>query len=165
MKHPKLVAFGSAALVVAVAIGVVWYMARGSHLELTGTILKVRTAPLDENNSVAVVDFRVTNVANYEFNVLNVKVVVEEKSGAKVEGMTVSEVDARHLFEVLPLLGHKYNDSLVVRNRIPPHATQDRMIAASFPIPEPRLDMRQSITVRVEEVEGNASEIKENSRR
>jgi hypothetical protein len=160
MKHPKLVAFGSAALVVIAAIGIVWYLARGSHLELRGSILKVRTAPTDENSSVAVVDFRVNNVADYEFNVLNVKVVVEEKSGNKVEGMTVSEVDARHLFEVLPLLGQKYNDSLVVRNRLPPHATEDRMIAASFPIPESRLDMRQGIVLRVEEVEGNVSEIK-----
>jgi hypothetical protein len=160
MKHPKLVAFGSAALVVIAAIGVIWYMARGSHLELRGSILKVRTAPLDENNSVAVVDFRVTNVADYEFNVLNVKIVVEEKSGNKVEGVTVSEVDARHLFEVLPLLGQKYNDSLVVRNRVPPHATEDRMIAASFPIPESQLDLRQGIVLRIEEVEGNVSEIK-----
>jgi hypothetical protein len=47
MKHPKLVAFGSAALVVCVALAVVWYMARGAHLELSGSILKVRTAPLD----------------------------------------------------------------------------------------------------------------------
>ena len=160
MKHPKLVAFGSAALVVAAAIAGVWYWSRGAHLELRGSILKVRTAPLDENNSVAVVDFRFTNLADYEYNVLNVKVIVEEKSGAKTEGVTVSEVDARHLFEVLPLLGQKYNDSLVVRNRVAPHATEDRMIAASFPIPESRLDMRQGLTVRVEEVEGNTSEIK-----
>jgi len=160
MKHPQLVAFGSAALVVAAAIGGVWYMARGAHLELRGSILKVRTAPLDENNSVAVVDFRFTNLADYEYNVLNVKVIVEEKSGAITEGVTVSEVDARRLFEALPLLGHKYNDSLVVRNRIPPHGTQDRMIAASFPMPESRLDMRQGITVRVEEVEGVVSEWK-----
>jgi hypothetical protein len=107
-----------------------------------------------------VVDFRFTNQADYEYNVLNVTVIVEEKGGAKTQGMTVSEVDARHLFEVLPLLGQKYNDSLVVRNRVPPHATQDRMIAASFPMPESRLDMRQGITIRVEEVEGNVSEIR-----
>jgi hypothetical protein len=160
MKHPKLVAFGSAALVVLVGIAIAWFMARGSHLELRGSILKVRTAPTDDNSSVAVVDFRVTNVADYEFNVLNVKVIVEDKSGAKVEGMTVSETDARHLFEVLPILGQKYNDSLVVRNRVPPHATEDRMIAASFPVPESSLDMRQAITLRIEEVEGNVSEIK-----
>ena len=160
MKHPKLVAFGSAALVVLAGIAIAWYAAKGSHLELRGSILKVRTAPTDENSSVAVLDFRVTNLADYEFNVLNVKVIVEDKSGAKVEGVTVSETDARHLFEVLPILGQKYNDSLVVRNRIPPHATEDRMIAASLPIPESSLDMRQGITLRIEEVEGNVSEIK-----
>jgi hypothetical protein len=77
-----------------------------------------------------------------------------------LEGVTISEVDAQHLFQALPLLGQKYNSSLIVRNRIPPHATEDRMIAASFPIPEAELDMRRGITVRVEEAEGVVSAIK-----
>jgi hypothetical protein len=78
----------------------------------------------------------------------------------KIEGMTVSEMDAQHLFQALPLLGQKYNASLIVRNRIPPHATEDRMIAASFMVPEAELEMLKGITVRVEEADGVVSEIK-----
>ena len=36
-------------------------MQRGDRIELPGKILKVRTAPLDEDSSIAVIDFRITN--------------------------------------------------------------------------------------------------------
>jgi|SRR5215469_287375 len=160
LKHPLAISFSLAVLVVIAVIAGVFFVQRGAHLELRGEILKVRTAPLDENNSVAVVDFRFLNPADYEYNVLKVTVIIQQKSGMPLEGMTVSEVDAQHLFQALPLLGQKYNTSLIMRNRIPPRATQDRMIAASFPIPEAALDMRSGITVRVEEAEGTVSEMK-----
>ena len=160
MKHPLAFAFGLAVVIVIAAVAGVFFLQRGAHLELRGEILKVRTAPLDDNDSVAVVDFRFQNTADYEYNVHDVTVIVTEKSGTKITGMTVSEMDAKHLFEALPVLGQKYNDSLIIRNRIPPHTTEDRMIAASFPVPEPELDMRRTITVRVEEAEGVVSEIK-----
>jgi hypothetical protein len=160
LKNPLVLSFALAVVVVIAVIAGVLFVQRGAHLELRGEILKVRTAPLDENNSVAVVDFRFLNPADYEYNVLNVTVIIQQKSGMPLEGMTISEVDAQHLFQALPLLGQKFNPSLIVRNRIPPHKTEDRMIAASFPIPEAALDMRQGITVRVEEAEGGVSEIK-----
>ncbi len=158
MKKPLLV-FGSAGVIVLAIIAVFFWAERGELLELRGEILKVRTAPLDENHSVAVADFRFQNLANYEYNVYRVTVVVQDKAGMSIEGMTIPETDAQHLFEAIPLLGEKYNPSLIVRNRIPPHATEDRMIAASFPIPEGQLDMRRGITVRVEEANGVISEI------
>ena len=160
MKNPLVLAFGLDAVIVLAVIAAVFFVQRGAHLELRGQILKVRTAPLDDNNSVAVVDFRFLNPADYEYNVLKVTVIVEEQSGTKIEGLTVSEMDAQHLFEALPLLGQKYNPSLIMRNRIPPHATEDRMIAASFMVPEAELGMRRGIIVRVEEAEGVVSEIK-----
>jgi hypothetical protein len=160
MKHPLVLAFGLAVVIVIAIIAAVFFVQRGTHLELRGEILKVRTAPLDDNNSAAVVDFRFLNPADYEYNVLKVTVIAQQKSGMTIEGMTISDQDAQHLFEALPLLGQKYNPSLIVRNRIPPHATEDRMIAASFPIPEGELDMRRGLTVRVEEADGVISEIK-----
>lgn len=160
MKNPLVIAFGSAVVIVIAIIAGFFWVQRGAHLELRGEILKVRTAPLDENHSVAVVDFRFLNLANYEYEVHEVTVTVEDKAGMNIEGMTISDLDAQHLFEAIPLLGQKYNPSLVLRNRIPPHGTEDRMIAASFPIPEDQLDMRRGITVRVQEEDGVVSEIK-----
>ena len=160
MKKPLVLAFSLAVVIVLVVIAGFFWVQRGAHLELRGQILKVRTAPLDENQSVAVVDFRFLNLADYEYNVFKVTVIVEDKAGMSIEGMTISETDARHLFEALPLLGEKYNPSLIMRNRIPPHATEDRMIAASFPMAEEQLDMRRGITVRIQEADGVVSEIR-----
>lgn len=159
MKKPLLV-FGSAVAIVIAIIAVFFWVQRGAHLELRGQILKVRTAPLDENHSVAVVDFRFQNVADFEYDVKEVTVVVQDKAGMNIDGMTISDLDATHLFQAIPLLGEKYNPSLIVRNRIAPHAMEDRMIAASLPIPENQLDMRRGITVRVQEFDGVVSEIK-----
>jgi hypothetical protein len=160
MKKPLVLAFSLAVVIVLAIIAGVFWVQRGAHLELRGQILKVRTAPLDENHSVAVVDFRFQNPADYEYDVKEVTVTVQDKAGTNIAGMTISEMDAQHLFEAIPLLGEKYNPSLIVRNRIAPHATEDRMIAASFAIPEQQLDMRRAIMVRVEEADGVISEIK-----
>lgn len=156
-----LLPFGIAVLVVLAVIGGVFYIQRGSHLALEGKILKVRTAPADENSSIAVVDFRSTNVADFDFEVKNVAVVVEDSSGAQSEGTTVSEIDAERLFQALPLLGQKYNPSLIVRNAIPAHATVDRMIAARFEIPEDKLDKRKRLLIRITPYTGLVSEIRE----
>ena len=161
MKNPLVISFGLAVLIVIAVVAGIFFVQRGAHLELRGQVLKVRTAPLDENNSVAVVDFRFLNTADYEYNVYKVTVIVDDKSGMMIEGMTISDLDAQHLFEGIPLLGQKYNPSLIVRHRIPPRATEDRMIAASFPVPVAQLEMRRGLTVRVEEAEGVVSEIKE----
>ena len=156
-----LLTFGIAAIVVLAVIAGVFYIQRGAHLELQGKILKVRTAPIDDKSSVAVVDFRFTNVADYEFDVRKVTVMLVDSSGAQTEGSTISEIDAERLFQGIPLLGQKYNPSLITRNKIPPHATQDRMIAARFEVPEDRLDHRRQLVVRIEEVDGAVSELRE----
>ena len=61
MKSNFPAAFGIGLVVIAVAVGGVLYMQRGSKVDLPGKILKVRTAPLDENSSVVVIDFRTAN--------------------------------------------------------------------------------------------------------
>jgi hypothetical protein len=73
----------------------------------------------------------------------------------------VSEVDAARLFEYFPLLGQKYNDSLIARTRLEPHRTLDRMIAAKFEIPEAQLQARKGLRIRIEDVDGAVSEIAE----
>jgi hypothetical protein len=160
MRQPLVVSFAVAALIVAAVIGGVLYMKRGAHLELQGKVLKVRTAPLDDNNSLAVVDFRITDVSDIEFDVRQVTVILEDKSGQNIEGMTISAVDSDRLFQNIPILGEKYNPALIVRNRIAAHATEDRMIAASFAVPQSVLESRKGLTVRIEEVDGAVSEIR-----
>jgi len=155
------VPLGLGLLVVAVGIAGMFYMQRGAHIELKGSILKVRTQAMDENSSVAVVDFRFVNPSNYPFMVKEVVVTMEDKDGKPLEGAVVSELDARRLFEYYPLLGQKYNDSLLMRDKIAGRQMMDKMIVARFEVPESALQSRKKLTVRIVDVDGPEAELQE----
>jgi hypothetical protein len=145
-------------------VGIFLFSTRGAHVELKGSILKVRTHASDESNSIAIVDFRFVNPSDFQFMVRTVTVFVEDKQGNSTEGITVSEMDAKRLFEYYKELGPKYNDTLMTRSRVNPKQSLDRMIAASFPITQQKLEQRKRIKLVVEEVDGPVSEIVENTK-
>lgn len=140
--------------VIALAVAGIFYMQRGSHIDLHGRILKVRTAPLDEHSSAVVIDYRMENPADFKFMANSVTVIMEDKNGNGTEGQTASEPDARNLFANVPLLGEKYNESFKARDFVAPHATADRMVAARFEVPEDQLAKRKRFVVHIEEVDG-----------
>jgi len=146
-----------------IAIVVVWvlYMQRNAHIEPQGKILKVRTQAMDENSSVAVVDFRMVNSSDYPIWVREVVVSLQGADGNTYDGAVVSETDAKALFRYYPLLGQKYNDSLIIRERIHPHQTVDKMIAARFEMPQGSLDARKKLTVHIEDVDGPSGDLVE----
>lgn len=148
---------------VAGAVALIFYIQRGAHMQLSGSILKVRTLATDGNSSVVLVDFRVTNLADYSWMVRSVTVSVIDGDGYLVEGSTIADADAARLFDYFPLLGQKYNDSLTYRSRIQPRQTVDRMIGARFEIPEAQILARKNLTIRVEEIDRGVSEIAERS--
>ena len=148
--------------VVACAVSVMLYLQRGAHIELKGSVLKVRTQAMDETSSVAIIDFRFVNPSNYPFVVKQVDVTLEDKDGKMLEGMPVSELDARRLFEYYPALGQKYNDSLLMRNKLPAHESLDRMTAVRFEAPEAAVQSRRKLTVRIVDLDGASSELQEN---
>ena len=154
MNKNFLIAFGIGIVCIAIAAMWVVHIQRGAYIDLPGKVLKVRTAPLDEDSALAVLDFRVSNPADYPFVIRKVTVVLDDSAGNESEGQTVSEVDARQLFQVIPLLGQKYNDTLRMRDSIPPHNSWDRMVAARFEVPESKLEARKRLLVRIEEVDG-----------
>jgi hypothetical protein len=148
-------------VVVAVVVAVVLYIQRGAHIELKGSIQKVRTLAMDDNSSVAILDFRFVNPSNYGFVVREVKVSLEDKQGRTLDGAVVSEMDAKRIFQYYPMLGQKYNETLLVRTKIGPRQAMDRMVAARFEIPEKLLQDRKQLRIRVEDVDGPVSEIVE----
>ena len=159
MSKGFLVFLGVGLAVVAVFVGIVLFSARGGHIELRGSIQKVRTMAADENSSIVVVDFRFVNPADYPFVVRTIEVKIEGKDGKTTEGSVISEVDAKKMFEYYPLLGQKYNDSLLSRERIAPHQQLDKMTCARFEIPEAQVQARRKLIIRVEDVDGAVSEI------
>ena len=148
-------------VVVVVGIAGMLYLQRGEHVELKGSVLKVRTAALDEESSVAILDFRFVNPSDYPFVVRTVDVTMEEKNGNVVKSEPVSETDAKQLFQALPLLGQKFNDSLLMRDKIAAKQSEDRMIAARFSLPVQKLEQRKTFRIRIEDVDGPVSELVE----
>jgi hypothetical protein len=153
--------FGIGLVVIALAVAGVLWLQRGAHLELKGSVLKVRTTGLDDNSSLAVIDFRFVNASDVTFVVRTVDVTMESKDGKTYNGFPVPEVDAKRVFEFYPVLGQKYNNTLLMRDKIPPRGAADRMIAARFEIPIARLDARKMLRVRIEDVDGPVSELVE----
>jgi hypothetical protein len=145
----------------AAAVFGIFYVQRGAHVELKGSILKVRTHELDERSSIAVVDFRFVNPSDYPFIVRQVDVTAVDKSGKTLESLLVAEVDAKRLFEVYPTLGQKFNETLLMRERIGARESHDRMVAARFDMPVSELNARQQLVVRIEDVDGPVSELRE----
>ena len=165
MKIPvNPVALGVGLGVVACAVAGVFYMQRGAHVELKGALLKVRTQAMDENSAIAAIDFRFVNPSNYPFMVREVIVTIVDQNGKTLEGTPVSELDARRLFQYFPQLGQKYNDSLVMRDKIMGRQSMDRMIVARFEAPEATLENRKKLTVRIVDVDGPVSELEEGKR-
>src|SRR5437867_2142036 len=108
MNRTSAITFAAGIAVVAIGITGVLFMQRGARVGLTGQFLKVRTAALDENSTVAVIDFRFANPSDVTFVVLTVSAFMEENDGKQYEGKVAAEMDAQRLFEGLPLLGQKF---------------------------------------------------------
>ena len=161
MSRTLAVTFGVGIVVVAIAVAAIFYSHRGAHLDLPGKILKVRTAPLDEKSSAVVIDFRVTDPSDVPFMVREVTVVLEDQSGKQIDGATSSAADTDRLMAGIPLLGEKYNPNLIVRDKVAPHSSLDRMVAARFEVSDSDLQKRKRFLLRVEEVDGVVVEYSE----
>lgn len=153
--------FGIGLVVIGIAVAGILYMQRGAHVELKGAILKVRTMGQQDNSSLAVVDFRFVNPSDYPFVVRTVDVSVTGADGQTYDGTPVSEVDAKRIFEYYPVLGQKFNPTLLARDKIPGRKSEDRMIVARFEMPVTQLDARKNLKVRIEDVDGPVSELLE----
>ena len=161
MQKTFLAAFGIGLAIIALAVGGIFVMQRGDRIELPGKILKVRTAELDQDSSIAVIDFRITNPSDVQFEVRTVTVEMEDNQGKSYQGQSVSDMDATRLFEGLPVLGQKYNKTLLMRERLGSRGSADRMIAARFQAPLAMIDGRKRFIVRIEEVDGKSFEYSE----
>jgi hypothetical protein len=146
-------------LVAAALVAAVLYLNRGAHVVVKGSVQKVRTQAMDERSVVVVADFRFVNPSDYPLIVRDAKLMLEDAQGRRVEGMMVGEVDAERLFRYYPLLGPKYNRSLIARDRVEPREQMDRMIAARFELPEGAVRSCRRLIIRVEDVDGAVSEI------
>jgi hypothetical protein len=159
MRKELLIGVGAGLVALIAVASVVMWVNKGSHVVLEGTIQKVRTQDLD-GACVMVVDFRVTNPSNYTYVVRKVDLILDLES-QKVEGYVVADMDAKKLFEYYPALGQKFNDTLKIREKVQPKQTVDRMVMVRFEAPESRIKGNKGVTVRIEEVDGLVTELRQ----
>ncbi|HWY49658.1 MAG TPA: hypothetical protein VNX70_19885 [Bryobacteraceae bacterium] len=146
--------FGVGVAVIAIAVVLILSSTKGSHLVINGKILKVRTGALSDNDSIAVMDLRMENPSNLAFVVRQVEVTLEEKDGTMADGLVVAKGDLKQLFQFNRFLGDQYNDSLTIKDQIPPHATVDRMLAARFEVKNQDLESAKAIHVSIQDMDG-----------
>jgi hypothetical protein len=147
--------------VVGIGIAFVLIGTKGNHLELTGTILKVRVLPLSPTASLVIVDFRVTDPSDVPFVLKGASLTLDPASGETLDGMTVSKSDIENVFKYNPLLGPKFNDVLGIKDRIAPHQRLDRMVGARFEIPESQTEDRKAIHLHIEDMNGVTADLVE----
>ena len=99
MSKNFLIAIGIGIVCITIAVAGILYMQRGARVGVSGEFLKVRTAPVDENSTIVVVDFRVKNPSDYPFVARAVTLICQDPSGSPTEGITAPELDAKHIFD------------------------------------------------------------------
>ncbi len=156
---------GIGAVLTMLAVAVLLFVTRGSHIEIKGSIQKVRVQAMDSKSCVVIVDFHFVNPADYLFIVANAVVYLETKDGERLEGTAVAADSADKLLayysKINPDLGPKYNDTLKIRDRINPGESMDRMICARFEIPAAEAEARKRVILRIQDVDRAVSEIVE----
>src|SRR5579862_9286646 len=154
MSKQLLIFIGIGVVAVAIAVVVIVGANKGSHLELLGKIMKVRTGALGDGNSIAVMDFRVENPSDKPFVVRDVQVTLQQANGDTLDGVTVSKSDLKRLFQYNRFLGDQYNDGLGLQDTIAPHSQVDRMVAAHFEVGEADLEKAKAVHVSIQDVDG-----------
>jgi hypothetical protein len=160
MSKTFLISFVIGIVVIGAGIGAVFYKQRGNHIEPNGSILKVRTAKLDDANSVAIAEVRLSNNANFAMVARDISVSIVTGNG-EAAGHVIVGVDAKTIFKNYPELGEQFNPVFDMRGEVPPHSSTDREILASFTIPVTDLDQRKDLIVRIEDVTGPVTELHE----
>ena len=161
MSRNFAIAFAVGLAIIALAVAGIMFMQRGSAIAIQLKVLKVRTAPLDENATVVILDVRVSNPSNIQFQVQQVRVEMEDAKGTRYAGDVIGEGDTKRVFEALPVLGPKYLDTLTMNQRISPRSSADHMIAVRFQAPIAQVDGRARFVIHLDEADGKTFEFLE----
>lgn len=149
-------------VIIGAVVGGGLYWTRNSHLALQGQVLGVRSFSPEPNQTITVIDFRVTNPSTAQFVVKDVDVYLETKDGKTVDAANFADADAQRVFDFYKVLGKKYNPTLLTREKVNAGQTVDRMIAVRFDLPDQEVIGRKSVKLVISDVDNQVkSEIVE----
>ncbi len=141
--------------------GAILFYNRGAKPTLTGEITEVRTIGVEENASVAFVNFAGKNSAENALIIHKRELEVIDAAGNRHTGMLVQVPDLKSLFEYFPILGGMKDEPLLPRTELEPGDPLRGLVAARFEISKDKLDQRQKIILRVYDIRERTSEIEE----
>lgn len=148
----------------ALAGGIVWIVVatnQAALVTLEGSILKVRTYPLNAQSTLVIADFRITNPSALLFEVDSLEMFVDRAGSPPAPAGILGRTEVDLVFQYQKLTGPKYNNTLIVSNRIQPGATLDRMIAGRVELTEAEIESRTGVRLRIQEFRGQVAEIAE----
>jgi len=151
--------FGVGILLVAAAVFGILYSNKGSHLVLKEKILKIRTGALSDQDSILVLDLRLENTSDVPFVVRQVEVSIDKADGSTSQASIISKMDVHQVFQFNRFLGDQFNDTLSMKDKVAPHATIDRMVAARFDVPIKDLDSAKLMHLSIQDLDGPYFEI------
>jgi hypothetical protein len=159
MNKRFLILFGIGILLVAAAISALLYSNKGSHLVLKEKILKIRTGALSDQDSILVLDLRLENPSDVPFVVRQVEVSIDKADGSTSPASIISKMDVHQIFQFNRFLGDQFNDTLSMKDKVSPHSTVDRMVAARFDVPIKDLDSAKLLHLSIQDLDGPYFEI------
>lgn len=160
MSKPFTIGFGIAALILVFVVWRGFVETKGNHLEPTGKIGKIRAETVDENEMIAVIDFRLQNDADVAMLVRNIDAEMTGPDGATTPGSIIAARDLDNFFRNYPAIGEKFNPALKARDTVPGRRVSDYMVGVRFDVPEDTWNKRKAITLRIEDRTGPVTELK-----
>jgi hypothetical protein len=160
--NPRLLASIGVAMLLLGLVG--WFGHSASsdkRLQLSGEILKVRSLSLTPESTLVMLDYRVKNESEVTFALKEDTILWTDANGKEHEGTHVTRPDLDRILQHLHAAGPKYNEMLVMREKITGKAMIDRMSAASIPVSEADFGNRKSVKLRLTDLDGQAFELLE----
>jgi hypothetical protein len=155
-----MAAFGIAIAVIGLLVWQGFISTKGNHLEPKGQIGKVRAQKVDDNEMIAIIDFKLKNDADIAMVVRNVEASIDMADGSSVNGSVIAGTDLANFFRNYPSIGEQFNPPLKARDTVAGHQTVDRMVGVRFDVPEETMDKRKDIVLRIEDITGPIAELK-----
>lgn len=146
--------FALALVLVALVVGIVFYLNRGSQVRLEGSVVKVRTIATGDDASLAVLELRIANPARTPFVVREATLSILQSNGEQLDGLMASQVDLDRTLGYFPTAGPRYNEVLRARSQIAGGSKGDWTIAAAFPLAEASLAARKNFLLTIQDVDG-----------
>ena len=148
-----------------IVVGLAWYLfyagTKDLALAVNGEVLKTRASELSPRNTFVMADFRIRNTSGVDFMLKDAQVFVTLANGKELEGITVSRPDIDNILQNVKLLGPKYNEVLIIRDRVKAHVSIDRMMAATFNADETEIANRRKLRLHLNEVDGKEFDLME----